>query len=491
MKKLLTRPDLLTTGDHGAEPADSPADATTVAHTPTSPTVPGQGSHRSMWMRLHSYVAEPWQRLADLAVIALVCAVSGLPYPILTALAVGIAFSVFPHIYRFRLGISSLDELPRRLVAAGAIATIAVSLINPGPESGDILTFAALMAVSLGAVRIVGTVVQRWIRRRRPELLKRTLILGSCDLGRELGTTLRENPEYGLRPLAIVDRASALSPDVPSIAVDVLDSDFPKLLQQHQAETVIIAFSDYNEEQLVSTLRACVREESDLYIIPRLHQVHDRDELTESIGAVPLRRINRSAHRSLAWQLKRPFDIVVSLLAMIPLAPVMAVLALLVKLDNPSAPVLFRQTRIGLDGKPFELLKFRSMSPATPNEGDTRWSIAGDQRISRLGRIMRRFSLDEFPQILNVIRGDMALVGPRPERPKFVELFGEEYAGYHARHRVPVGLTGWAAINGLRGDTSIADRVLYDNDYIENWSPWLDLKILVLTFRAVVGGTGA
>jgi len=183
-------------------------------------------------------------------------------------------------------------------------------------------------------------------------------------------------------------------------------------------------------------------------------------------------------------------DILLSGLALMVLSPLFLALAIAVKLDDRSAPVLFRQVRIGEGGREFELLKFRSMKPADESESQTRWNIAGDPRITRFGSFLRRSSLDEIPQIYNVFRGDMALVGPRPERPHFVERFSGQYGGYSARHRVPVGLTGWAAINGLRGDTSIADRVTFDNYYISNWSPWMDIRSVFLTLWVVAKGSG-
>jgi lipopolysaccharide/colanic/teichoic acid biosynthesis glycosyltransferase len=149
--------------------------------------------------------------------------------------------------------------------------------------------------------------------------------------------------------------------------------------------------------------------------------------------------------------------------------------------------VLFRQRRIGVDGRAFELLKFRSLLPENDHESQTRWSISADSRLTPFGRLLRASSLDELPQLWNILRGDMALVGPRPERPHFVAMFSDSVPGYTARHRVPVGLTGWAAVNGLRGDTSIDERARYDNFYIANWTLWLDVTIILRTIAAVVG----
>jgi lipopolysaccharide/colanic/teichoic acid biosynthesis glycosyltransferase len=152
--------------------------------------------------------------------------------------------------------------------------------------------------------------------------------------------------------------------------------------------------------------------------------------------------------------------------------------------------IFFRQERIGQGGKSFQVIKFRTMRPVDEHESQTNWSIAGDRRIGPIGRFMRRTSLDELPQLWNILRGDMTVVGPRPERPYFVEKFSAEHPDYAMRHRVPVGLTGLAQVSGLRGDTPISDRARFDNYYIENWSLWLDIKVLLRTIAEVFRGGG-
>ncbi|MEU8963879.1 sugar transferase, partial [Streptomyces sp. NPDC048491] len=176
--------------------------------------------------------------------------------------------------------------------------------------------------------------------------------------------------------------------------------------------------------------------------------------------------------------------------ALLLASPVLAVCALVLRRsDGPG--VLFRQERIGAGGRAFTLLKFRTLRPDTAHEAATRWNIADDTRMSRAGNFMRRTSLDELPQLWNVIRGDMSLVGPRPERPFFVAQFSQAHPGYAARHRMPVGLTGLAQVQGLRGDTSIEDRARYDNYYIDHWSLWQDLCILLRTAVCLVRPTGS
>jgi lipopolysaccharide/colanic/teichoic acid biosynthesis glycosyltransferase len=203
----------------------------------------------------------------------------------------------------------------------------------------------------------------------------------------------------------------------------------------------------------------------------------------------PLVRLRRAAFRQSSRVLKRAFDVVVATMGIVLTAPVMVVSAIAVRLAV-SRHVLFRQPRVGVDGRPFTLLKFRTLPVTEDANSATRWSVAGDHGISRTGRLMRRLSLDELPQLFNVLRGDMSLVGPRPERPHFVDQFARSYPHYRSRHRMPSGLTGWAQVHGLRGDTSIDDRARFDNVYIDSWTLWRDVAILVRTAGQVIGARG-
>jgi lipopolysaccharide/colanic/teichoic acid biosynthesis glycosyltransferase len=195
--------------------------------------------------------------------------------------------------------------------------------------------------------------------------------------------------------------------------------------------------------------------------------------------------------RTWYWPFKRVFDVAVSATALLLLSPLLAVTALAVWIPDRHAPIIFRQHRIGRNGAQFTLYKFRSMRPAPPDDSDTSWNAQVTSRVSTVGKLIRKSSIDELPQLWNVVKGDMSLVGPRPERPHFVEQFQDSVPSYRARHRMKAGLTGWAAIHGLRGDTSIDDRAMYDNFYIENWSVWLDIRIIILTVGAVIRGTGS
>jgi exopolysaccharide biosynthesis polyprenyl glycosylphosphotransferase len=185
---------------------------------------------------------------------------------------------------------------------------------------------------------------------------------------------------------------------------------------------------------------------------------------------------------------KRAFDLVAATLGLVILLPVFLAIAALVKLSSPG-PILFRQERIGRHGKPFTLLKFRTMHCSSKSESDVLWTTKNDPRCTVIGAVLRRFSLDELPQLLNVVRGEMSLVGPRPERPYYVAKFGEDFEKYNSRHRCHVGITGWAQVNGLRGDTSISERLQYDLYYVRNWSFGLDLQIIFRTAFVALTGT--
>jgi exopolysaccharide biosynthesis polyprenyl glycosylphosphotransferase len=242
------------------------------------------------------------------------------------------------------------------------------------------------------------------------------------------------------------------------------------------------------EPSLVGLLRACDRLACEIFFVPRLYELHTVTKDTEVLWGMPLVRLRRAPFRTRAWMGKRAFDAVVSAAALLFLAPVMGLCATMSRWETGSS--LFRQTRIGLDGRPFTVLKFCSLRPAVESESITRWNIGEDDRVGPFGKFLRRTSLDELPQLWNILRGDMALVGPRPERPHFVEKFSSEHPTYAERHRVPAGLTGLAQVSGLRGDTPISDRARFDNYYIENWSLWLDAKVVLRTLAEVVRGAG-
>jgi exopolysaccharide biosynthesis polyprenyl glycosylphosphotransferase len=317
---------------------------------------------------------------------------------------------------------------------------------------------------------------------------QRTLLLGAGTLSGDLARNLSRHPEYGLRPVGMLDDDPLLTEDERPVPLLGGYADLFRVVSEGRIQVVIVTYGSADEGAVVSTLRACDRLACEIYFIPRLYELHAVTKGTEVLWGIPLVRLRRAAFRTGSWSWKRVGDVLISTFALLLLSPALAVCAVLSRLETGC--VLFRQTRIGQDGRPFTLLKFCSMRPVEESEATTRWNIDGDQRVGLVGRALRRTSLDELPQLWNVLRGDMSLVGPRPERPFFVDEFTRQYPRYPARHRVPAGLTGWAQIHGLRGDTSIADRASFDNFYIENWSMWGDIKILLRTAGQVIRAAG-
>jgi exopolysaccharide biosynthesis polyprenyl glycosylphosphotransferase len=318
--------------------------------------------------------------------------------------------------------------------------------------------------------------------RTRGALGQRVLIVGAGPVAERFADALDLNPSYGLHPIGLLDDCADESLSRPVLGgIDQLDN----VLRDHSIDRVVIAFGVNRDPDLVRVIRSCENADVDMYTIPRFFelglQAAPRD--VDMVWGFPLVRLRRSTMRSSGRAAKRVFDSAVAAFMLLVVAPIYGMLALGVKLTSPG-PVYFRQRRIGKNGREVEILKFRSMR--VNDESDTQWSVNEDDRVTKIGAIMRKTSLDELPQLWNVLRGDMSLVGPRPERPFFVEQFEQEVPRYADRHRVPVGLTGLAQVSGLRGDTSIEDRAWLDNHYIENWSVGGDLVILARTAGAVI-----
>ncbi|MDF2968318.1 MAG: exopolysaccharide biosynthesis polyprenyl glycosylphosphotransferase [Nocardioidaceae bacterium] len=393
--------------------------------------------------------------------------------------------------YRPRLAPSLLDEIPSlvgRALVAGAVVTAFRILLELPVQAGPV-TVAVLFLVLACLGRAVGYPL---VRRSRVvgRVARPTIIVGCGRVGDQLAQTLLEHPEYGLKPVGFVDD----SPFIPTadLRVPLLGGtdSLAGLLRRHDVSNVIVAFSSSRESVIVDVLRTCDRLRCEIFLVPRFYELHGTARDNELVWGLPLIRLRRAPYRTLTWRCKRGADAVLALLGLVLLSPVLAACALAVRLEGGPG-VIFRQERVGLDGRPFTMLKFRSLKPTDELESTSNWNIGGDPRIGRVGRILRQTSLDELPQLWNVVRGDMSLVGPRPERPFFVQEFTKQFPRYMARHRVPAGMTGWAQINGLRGDTDISERARFDNYYIENWSLWEDVKIVLRTTGQVLGGRGA
>ncbi|MER6429836.1 exopolysaccharide biosynthesis polyprenyl glycosylphosphotransferase [Streptomyces sp900105245] len=377
-----------------------------------------------------------------------------------------------------------LDELPlvcgrTAVVWLGLAALIAAHAPGRALSARTLLLGWALQA----AAACAGRAVVHWRRRvaqlRHPHT---ALVIGPAATAQRVAAALLRYPRCGVRPVGVV----AEHPDG--------SSGLPLLSTGEEVERALIQ----NGVRVVLTVDPAVRTEKG----PLLRALAesgcavwevDADcpsyEMRDQLAGFSVRRLDLGSRRRTSAA-KRALDMVVSGVLLVPAAPLLLVCAVVLRL-TAGPGVVFRQERIGRDGRPFTLLKFRTHRPVDEQESATRWSVAGERRMSPFCRFLRRTSLDELLQLWNVFRGDMSLVGPRPERPYFVVQFSGLHAGYAARHRMPAGMTGLAQINGLRGDTSIEDRARFDNAYIDNWSLWQDICILLRTAAALVRSTGS
>lgn len=390
-------------------------------------------------------------------------------------------------LYRARRHVSFLDELPslcgRLLASAAAVAIIAALRHDSVAYVGG---FMRGVAVSAGLV-IIGRAVTREaiiIARKRRWVEHNAIIIGSGPIAMDLARLLQRYPQYGLRFVGCVDTPGRHRRN--SLPVLGTIDELEEIITVVECDVLIIADPDCPELTLMEALRRPSSARCDLWAVPRLWGSRSHGD---HIGAIPIVRIGDTTLSGPRWAIKRASDIVFASVALIVLSPVFLLCAIATFIDGGRG-IFFYQERIGRHGKPFKMIKFRSMRPASEHESQTKWTIANDARVSAIGRFMRRTSLDELPQLWNILLGDMSLVGPRPERPYFVAKFSAEYPNYAMRHRVPVGLTGLAQVSGLRGDTPISDRARFDNYYIENWSLWLDMKVLLRTVGEVLRGGG-
>jgi Undecaprenyl-phosphate glucose phosphotransferase len=305
------------------------------------------------------------------------------------------------------------------------------------------------------------------------------LIVGTGDVGRMILQKIRQVPTLGYHVVGFVDGEAETGQEIIGVPVLGGVEDLPNLIREHAVQEVIIGRPELSHQDLLTIISRCEGGQVGIKIYPDLFQIIATDLSMSDLGGLPLLAVRDVALRGWRLTLKRAVDLVGSTLMLILLSPLLMLIAVAIKLDS-KGPVFYAQERMGLDARPFWCMKFRSMRTDAEKDGPG-WTSAGDARITRLGRVMRRFSIDELPQLINVFMGEMSLVGPRPERPVYVEQFRRSIPRYMERHREKAGLTGWAQVNGLRGDTSIAERTKYDLWYIENWSIWLDLKIMLRT----------
>lgn len=402
---------------------------------------------------------------------------------ILIALSVSAISMKVAGLYNSRLTLSVLDDLPRLLIASlppSLVCTAIDTARVPSSLTQSWMPLVTVYATILGAVVLGRFLCYSLLRllRRRGWVLAPTVIIGASTVGWKIADRLNTNPEYGLKAIGFIDNQLALGNPPTLGTVDSLR----RALSGHEVRAVVIAFASGEDRELVNLIREFDRRtDIEVFVVPRLFELNPTSAGMSHIGSIPLVRLRRASHRSFSWPAKRVFDIIASASALLLLSPLMAAIAIAISVEGGPG-ILFRQTRVGIDGHHFQLLKFRTLR--LYDEAVPRSIPPGAGRIGPVGRFLRRTSLDELPQLLNILRGEMSLVGPRPERPHFVEQFEQTYPAYRARNRVPCGLVGWAQLQHMDGAESIANRALADNYYIENWSFWLDIKIIAKSVPA-------
>jgi exopolysaccharide biosynthesis polyprenyl glycosylphosphotransferase len=410
---------------------------------------------------------------------------------LLVGLATGAILIVFAlsGLYGRRRAVSRMDEFYRVVtnVSLGLIVAIAGASLALGEEfiySRQMLAFGwifAIVSVTAGRFAHVGIV---GALRARGVASDRLLIVGAGLTGRVVLDKIRRSPQLGYDVVGFVRHApptEGLPEELDGVPLLGMSSDIASIVEQHSVDEIIIALSGIPHEEILDIVYAVTDSPVAIRVYPDSFRLITTDSLsitdlnglpTVSVRTIGLRRIDRIV--------KRLVDVVISTVLLVLFSPLMLLLALLVKLTSPG-PVFYVQERVGQDGRAFQLLKFRSMPVDAEASSGPVFTARDDPRPTRFGRFIRRYSLDELPQFINVLLGDMSVVGPRPERPFFVRQFSQMIPAYMARHHEKSGVTGWAQVNGLRGDTSIEERTRYDLYYVENWSLLFDLKIMIKT----------
>ena len=409
-------------------------------------------------------------------------------------------------LYRTRLRALVLDGVVP-VISAVSVAAMAVTMLGlfvngQAPTQSDAVRSWLFALLAVGVGRMALSFAQRVARSRRL-VGKPVLIMGAGVVGAQVARRLESHPEYGLTPVGFLDDDPRTVAEVGGRDVPVVGTveDLDETVSRTGVKNLIVAFSSVADARVSRLIQRCQELGIEVSVVPRMFDTINNRVGYDTVGGLPLMSFTTVSPKGMQFAIKHAFDRVFATVLFVVLSPVIASTALAVRLSS-RGPVLFRQRRVGRDGKVFDLYKFRSMrlqpeqtelsdDDSTALEfllgGDIApGGVEGDDRRTPIGRFLRRSSLDELPQLLNVLRGEMSIIGPRPERPEFVELFHQDINRYDDRHRVKSGITGWAQVHGLRGQTSLAERVEWDNYYIAHWSLGLDLRILALTFIALL-----
>ena len=392
------------------------------------------------------------------------------------------------HLYEPKRTHSKRAELWHICQACAVGLMLLTSILFAFRRSGYFGNFSTRMLVAFSIIDITLTTIERFgIRyilsrlRRKGFNQKHVMLVGFSDASDQFIDACRRNPDWGYHIYGIVDDIAEVGEGYKGVRVVGRISELEHILAQNTIDEIAITLPLAAYAKLDGIVHVCEKSGVHTKFIPDYNNIIHSKPVTEDMDGLPVINIrNVPLTDPVKATAKRAVDICGALVGILLFSPIMLVVAILIKLTSPG-PIIFKQERVGLHNKPFMMYKFRSMVQQTEADEKKGWTVPGDPRVTRVGRFIRKTSIDEFPQFFNVLAGQMSLVGPRPERTQFVEMFKEEIPRYMIKHQVRPGMTGWAQVNGLRGDTSIYERVKYDIWYIENWTMSLDVKILFLT----------
>ena len=392
------------------------------------------------------------------------------------------------HLYEPKRTHSKRAELWHICQACAVGLMLLTSILFAFRRSGYFGNFSTRMLVAFSIIDITLTTIERFgIRyilsrlRRKGFNQKHVMLVGFSDASDQFIDACRRNPDWGYHIYGIVDDIAEVGEGYKGVRVVGRISELEHILAQNTIDEIAITLPLAAYAKLDGIVHVCEKSGVHTKFIPDYNNIIHSKPVTEDMDGLPVINIrNVPLTDPVKATAKRAVDICGALVGIVLFSPIMLVVATLIKLTSPG-PIIFKQERVGLHNKPFMMYKFRSMVQQTEADEKKGWTVPGDPRVTRVGRFIRKTSIDELPQFFNVLAGQMSLIGPRPERTQFVEMFKEEIPRYMIKHQVRPGMTGWAQVNGLRGDTSIYERVKYDIWYIENWTMSLDVKILFLT----------
>ena len=383
-------------------------------------------------------------------------------YSIFAAVSIGTMMAVAISVFSFKNSIFEVD-FPRAMIIYAWMFSITLIMLG----------------------RIMHQVLRAKLRDRGFGK-DRLLVVGTGDVSEMILQRIAWSPQLGYEVVGVID-GDLDADQVHGTPIVGKPEDLPELIENLSIDEVIIAIPEKGHREVMRVISYCERGRVSIKVFPDFFQFMASEADIDDLGGLPLLAIRDFAMRGYLLFFKRLMDIIGSIIGLIILSPLMMLTAIAVKLESPG-PVFFVQERMGLDGKPFLMVKYRSMRLDAEEKGPG-WTTKDDPRQTKLGSVLRKIDVDELPQFINVLIGEMSLVGPRPEQPYYVNVFRDSVPRYMERHREKAGMTGWAQVNGLRGDTSVIERTKFDIWYSENWSILLDIKILMRTIWQLVGGS--